>query len=82
MERILNEQGIDVTNTMQRRSGKCDGIDHEFEFIAINGTEVIIIEGETTMRKEDVIDFLDELRLQKKGVPSTKKNIRSRCIHL
>lgn len=69
MVRILNEWGIEVTDTINRRSGKRDGIDYEFDIIAINGTEIVIIEVKTTLRKEDVIDSLDKLTLAKKWMP-------------
>ena len=63
---ILNQRGIEVTDTLRRRSGRRDGIDYEFDIIAINGSEIVIIEVKTTLRPEDVRDFLKKLKQAKK----------------
>ncbi len=63
---ILNQRGIDVTDTIKRRSGRCDGVDYEFDIIAINGTEIVIVEVKTTLRPEDIRDFVDKLKQAKK----------------
>ena len=35
--KILNERGIEVTDTLRRRSGRRDGVDYECDIIAIMG---------------------------------------------
>jgi len=55
---ILNQWGIEVTDTIKRRSGRRDGVDYEFDIIAINGSEIVIIEVKTTLRPEDIRHFL------------------------
>ena len=62
---ILNLRGIEVTDTLRRRSGRRDGIDYEFDIIAINGSEIVIIEVKTTLRPEDVRDFVKKLKQAK-----------------
>jgi len=66
---ILNQRGIDVTDTIKRRSGRRDGVDYEFDIIAINGTEIVIVEVKTTLRPEDIRDFVDKLKQAKKWMP-------------
>jgi hypothetical protein len=74
--RILNERGIKVTDTQIRRSGRRDGIDYEFDIIAMNGTDIVIIEVKTTLRKEDISDFLEKLSHAKEWMPEySNKNI-------
>ncbi|MCA1917705.1 hypothetical protein, partial [Methanospirillum hungatei] len=58
---ILNQWGIEVTDTIKRRSGRRDGVDYEFDIIAINGSEIVIIEVKTTLRPEDIRHFLKKL---------------------
>ncbi len=66
---ILNQRGIEVTDTIKRRSGRRDGVDYEFDIIAINGTEIVIVEVKTTLRPEDVRDFLKKLKHAKTWMP-------------
>jgi hypothetical protein len=73
---ILNERGIKVTDTQTRRSGRRNGIDYEFDIIAMNWTDIVIIEVKTTLRKEDISDFLDKLSHAKEWMPEySNKNI-------
>ena len=62
---ILNQRGIEVTDTIKRRSGRRDGVDYEFDIIAINGTDIVIVEVKTTLRPEDIRDFLKKLKYAK-----------------
>ncbi len=58
---ILNQQGIQIahisTNTKQRGRGD----DYEYDIIAVNGEEVVVVEVKTTLRVQDVKDFLVSL---------------------
>ncbi len=66
---ILNQRGIQVTDTLKRRSGRRDGIDYEFDIIAINGSEIVIVEVKTTLRPEDIRNFLKKLKQAKNWMP-------------
>jgi len=66
---ILNQWGIEVTDTIKRRSGRRDGVDYEFDIIAINGSEIVIIEVKTTLRPEDIRHFLKKLSQAKNWMP-------------
>ena len=57
----LNERGIFVNDTTTRRKGKHEGKDYEFDIIATNGTEVVVVEVKTTLRPKDVEKFLEKL---------------------
>ncbi len=56
---LLNQQGIHVeyTATHLKRMGR-----HEFDIMAANSQEVVMVEVRTTLRVDDVKDFLDRLR--------------------
>lgn len=66
---ILNQRGIQVTDTLKRRSGRRDGIDYEFDIIAINGSEIVIVEVKTKIRPEDIRNFLKKLKQAKNWMP-------------
>jgi len=69
---LLNQRGIYVTDTLKRRSGRRDGLDYEFDIIAINGSEIVIVEVKTTLRPEDVRNFLKKLQHAKEWMPEYK----------
>jgi hypothetical protein len=66
---LLNQRGIEVTDTLKRRAGCRDGINYEFDIIAINGNEIVIVEVKTTLRPEDIRDFLKKLKQAKNWMP-------------
>ncbi len=72
---LLKQRGVDVTDTIKRRSGCRDGINFEFDIIAINGNEIVIVEVKTTLRPGDIRDFLKKLKMAKTWMPdySNKK---------
>jgi Holliday junction resolvase-like predicted endonuclease len=72
--KIFNQHGIELTGTM-RRTGQRDGIKYEFDIIAINGTNIVIIEVKTTLRPEDIRDFLKKLKMTKQWMPEYKDKI-------
>lgn len=63
--RILKEWGVEVTDTMQRRSGIRNGVKYEFNIIAINGTDIVIVEVKTTLRPSDIRSFVKKLKQAK-----------------
>lgn len=58
---ILKKQGIDVHDTSERRKGNHEGVNYEFDIIAHNGSEIVIVEVKTTLRANDVRLFLSKL---------------------
>ncbi|MBK6571340.1 MAG: hypothetical protein IPO72_07495 [Saprospiraceae bacterium] len=58
---ILRSKGIDVHDTTQRRKGEHNGRQFEFDIIAKNGSEIVIVEVKSTLNVQVVKDFLDEL---------------------
>ena len=66
---LLNQKGINVTDIIKRREGRRDGIDYEFDIIAINGSEIEIVEVKTTLRPKDIRHFLKKLAQAKDWMP-------------
>ena len=58
---LLQERGITVESTHPRVSGRRNGEHYEFDVLAINGEEVVVVEVKTTLRSEDVTHFLGKL---------------------
>jgi hypothetical protein len=58
---LLNQRGIRVEQTTTRAKGCHEGQNWEFDIIAINGQEVVIVEVKTTLRPNDVRRFLKKL---------------------
>ena len=73
--KLLNEKGIKVESAIQRRKGSRDGNSFEFDIIAVNETEIVIVEVKTTLRPNDVKNFLRKLKLSKEFMPEYKESI-------
>ena len=58
---LLNARGIEVESTHPRVSGRRNGEHYEFDILAINGEEVVVVEVKTTLRSENVTHFLGKL---------------------
>ena len=64
LHRLLNDRGIVVHDTAERRKGKLDKPlteQYEFDIIATNGEDVVVVEVKTTLRVKHVKEFLWEL---------------------
>ena len=72
---LLKARGIDVRDTAQRVKGNYKGTSYEFDIIARNGEEVVIVEVKTTLRTKDVKNFIEKLRKVKVWKPELKDNI-------
>ena len=59
--RLLKERNIQVDRTLTRLEGKYKGQDWEFDIIAVNGSEVVVVEVKTTLRVKDVDYFQTKL---------------------
>ena len=73
--RLLNEWGIEVRNTKERVKGNVDGENFEYDIIAENGKEVVIVEVKTTLRVDDVNDFHRKVWKAKQYLPRLKDNV-------
>ncbi len=58
---LLNERGIEVEATFQRRRGRRNGEHFEIDIVAVSSHEVVVVEVKTTLRSEDVTEFLAKL---------------------
>lgn len=58
---LLNGRGIAVEHTHQRREGRRNGEHFEFDIVAVNRRDVVVVEVKTTLRSEDVTRFLSKL---------------------
>jgi hypothetical protein len=70
--KLLNNYGIKVEQTLQRVKGIHDGNPFEFDILAINGKEVVVVEVKTTLRVDDVKQFITKMRNFKKWLPLFK----------
>ncbi|MGL4595550.1 MAG: hypothetical protein ACRCUY_12570 [Thermoguttaceae bacterium] len=67
---LLRERGIPVHQTSQRIHGMTpEKRNYEFDIIAENGDTIVVIEVKTTLRVDDVREFLDELNNFKNWLP-------------
>ncbi len=59
--KLLQGWGITVKSTYTQSHGRRNGEHYEFDILAINGEEVVVVEVKTTLRSEDVNHFLAKL---------------------
>ena len=59
---LMQERRVAVDSIHQRVYGRRNGEDYEFDIVAGNGAEVVVVEVKTTLRSEDVGHFLEKLR--------------------
>jgi len=69
---LLNDKGIKVESTIQRIKGNRKGQNFEFDIIAENSDEIVIVEVKTTLRQKDVTDFHRRLWKSKEYLPRYK----------
>ena len=75
--RLLVQRGIAITDTTTRLKGqRPGGGNYEFDIIAHNGEEVVVVvvEVKTTLRPDDVKHFLDKLDHLKDWIPRYAHN--------
>ncbi|MGL4595211.1 MAG: hypothetical protein ACRCUY_10815 [Thermoguttaceae bacterium] len=58
---LLNAAGIPVNDTLVRRKGIRNGQRYEFDIVAINGDTIVVAEVKSTLRPDDVKDFVGKL---------------------
>jgi Holliday junction resolvase len=72
---LLKARGIAIADTSSRIKGQCpDGGNYEFDLIAHNGDEIVVVEVKTTLRPRDVKKFLGKLDQLKKWMPRYAQN--------
>ena len=72
--KLLKQRGLSVNQTYQRVKKMFNGQEIEFDLVAKNGTDVVIVEVKTTLRQEDVEHFLNKLAILKEAFPEYKDN--------
>lgn len=66
---ILNERGAPVNLVYTRVKGIFQGRQFEFDIIAENGEEAVVVEVKTTLKPADVNNFIEDLKLFKSMRP-------------
>ena len=59
---LLQARGISVQSTHTRMRGRRNGEHYEFDILAGNGEEMVVVEVKTTLKVDDVKQFLDKLK--------------------
>ncbi len=70
--KLLHSRNIKVNSINQRRKGNHNGENYEYDLIAINGEEIVIVEVKTTLRVKDVDTFHRKLWKAKEYMPEYK----------
>ena len=60
--KLFQERGIKVTETSQRIESNRNGSQMEVDILLANDVEAVVIEVKTTLRVEDVREFLEKVR--------------------
>jgi len=72
---LLRARGIAITDTTTRLKGqRTDGGNYEFDILAHNGEELVVVEVKTTLRPKDVKAFLRKLDQFKQWLPRYANN--------
>lgn len=70
--RVLNERGIAVAETATRRKGRRGGHNYEFDIIAHDSTQIVVVEVKTTLRVKHVEHFLEKMSHAKEWMAEYK----------
>lgn len=73
--KLLNEKGIEVGGLSQEHSRPFNGVEYEFDIIAVNGAEIVVVEVKTTLRPNDVDHFIEKLKDFRKVFPEYQRNV-------
>ncbi len=68
LPRVMQERGIMVKRTLERAKSD-DEKGYEFDIIAVNGDVCVVVEVKTTLRPDDVNDFLYKLKHFREWMP-------------
>ncbi len=72
--RVLNQRGIEVHFTAPRFKGTFNDTRYEFDIIASNSNEVVIVEVKTTLKPSDVDEFINKIMDYKKIFPARSQD--------
>ena len=64
--KLLNSRGIEVTKTAREHECLWNGKEYEYDIIAVNGDEVVVVEVKTTLKMKDLDRFMEKLKMFKK----------------
>jgi hypothetical protein len=67
--KLFRRKGIDVKETYSRARVKRNGIGMEIDILAVDETDVVLVECKSRLSKDDVNDFLDKLEHFKEAFP-------------
>jgi len=67
--RLLKGYGVRINDTSTRRKGCRDGENYEFDIVAHNGEEIVVVEVKTTLRAGLVEKFIERLHRAKRYMP-------------
>ena len=70
--KMLKERDIDVHQTSRNLKNEDGGRNWEFDLLAVNGDEIVVVEVKTTLKVKDVDHFLNKLGDFKELVPYHK----------
>ena len=70
--KMLKEKGIDVRQTSRNLKNEDGEKNWEFDLLAVNGDEIVVVEVKTTLKVKDVDHFLNKLEDFKELVPYHK----------
>ena len=59
--KLLEARGIEVKRTLERVKGNPGGQNFEFDIVAVNGQEIVVVEVKTHLKNKDVRDFVAKL---------------------
>ncbi len=68
LPRVMQERGIMVKRTVERAKSD-DDKGYEFDIIAVNGDICVVVEVKTTLRPDDITEFLRKLRHFREWMP-------------
>ncbi len=69
---LLKQKGIEVEGTAKETEKNFNGKQYEYDIIATNGKEVVVVEVKTTLNLRDVDKFVKKLEVFKKVFPEYK----------
>ena len=70
--RLLNERDIQVTRLSQETSSLWNNQEYEFDIIAVNGGEVVVVEVKTTLKLKHLDHFIEKLGIFRDIFPEYK----------
>ena len=70
---LFRAKGIDVKETYSRARVKRQGIAMEIDILAVDETEVVLVECKSRLSKDDVEEFLEKLSKFKQAFPHYQK---------